>query len=287
MKNFKIKSYCKINLSLKILKKLKNGYHNISSLITFCNLHDVISISKIKNPKDKITFSGKFCKGINKKSNTITTLLKILRKKKLIKNQSFKINVKKNIPHGSGLGGASSNASYLLNYFNNKMRLKLKKNEMINMAKKIGSDVPICLEKRNTFLTGKKDKILRINNKFNLNLLVVYPNIVCSTRKIYKRNRINSSIGNEYYYNKKNSIKLIHSLKNEKNDLEKIVIKIYPRIGKIINYIKSQKGCVFSRITGSGSACIGIFSNRLNTISAQKSIRLKYPKYWCVVSKTI
>jgi 4-diphosphocytidyl-2-C-methyl-D-erythritol kinase len=287
VKNFKIKSYCKINLSLKIIKKLKNGYHNISSLITFSDLHDVISISKIKKSKDKITFSGKFCNDINKKSNTITAVLKILREKKLIKNQSFKINVKKNIPHGSGLGGASSNASYLLNYFNNKMRFKLKKNEMINMAKKIGSDVPVCLEKKNTFLTGKTDKILRMNNKFNLNLLIVYPNIICSTRKIYKRNRISNSTVNEYYYNKKNSMKLIHRLKNEKNDLEKIVIKNYPRIGKIINYIKSQKGCVFSRITGSGSACIGIFSNRPNTISAQKSIRSKYPKYWCVVSKTI
>ena len=287
MKNFKIKSYCKINLSLRIIKKLKNGYHNISSLITFSDLHDVIRISKIKKPKDKITFSGKFCNKINKKFNTITSVLKTLREKELIKNQSFKINVKKNIPHGSGLGGASSNASYLLNYFNNKMRLKLKKNEIINMAKKIGSDVPICLEKKNTFLTGKKDKIIRVNNKFNFNLLIVYPNIICSTGKIYKRNRIKSSTGNEYYYNTKNSIKLMHRLKNEKNDLEKIVIKIYPRIGKIINYIKSQKGCVFSRITGSGSACIGIFSNRSNTISAKKSIRSKYPKYWCVVSKTI
>ena len=287
MKNFKIKSYCKINLSLKIIKKLKNGYHNISSLITFCDLHDVISISKIKKSKDRITFSGKFCKNINKKTNTISALLKILREKKLIKNQSFKINVKKNIPHGSGLGGASSNASYLLNYFNDKMRLKLNKNKMVSLAKKIGSDVPICLEKKNTFLTGKKDKMIRINHKFNLNLLVVYPNIICSTRKVYRKNRVTNSRVSEYYFNKKNSIQLIHRLKNEKNDLEKIVIKIYPRIRKIINYIKSQKGCVFSRITGSGSACIGIFSNRPNTISAQKSIRLKYPKYWCVVSKTI
>ena len=140
MKNFKIKSYCKINLSLKIIKKLKNGYHNISSLITFSDLHDVIRISKIKKPKDKITFSGKFCNNINKKSNTITSVLKTLREKELIKNQSFKINVKKNIPHGSGLGAASSNASYLLNYFNNKMRIKLKKNEMVVLAKKRSQD---------------------------------------------------------------------------------------------------------------------------------------------------
>ena len=67
MKSYKIKSYCKVNLSLRVLKKLKNGYHNIMSLITFCDLHDVISISEIRDLKDKISFSGKFKKGINKK----------------------------------------------------------------------------------------------------------------------------------------------------------------------------------------------------------------------------
>ena len=80
---------------------------------------------------------------------------------------------------------------------------------------------------------------------------------------------------------------MIDYLRNEKNDLEKIVIKNYPRIGKIINYIKSQKGCVFSRITGSGSACIGIFFNMKSAIFTKKMIRLKFPSYWCVVSKTI
>ena len=287
MHKSQIKSYCKINLSLKVIKKLKNGYHNISSLITFCDPYDVISISKINGIKDKISFSGKFRKGINRKINTVTKLLRLLKEKGIVKNQSFRINIKKNIPHGSGLGGGSMNASNLLIYLNNKMKLSLKKNKMIDLAKKIGFDVPIGLEKKNTFLSGNQNKIFRINKKFNLNLLIVYPNIICSTRKIYKRNRINNSPGYEYYYNEKNRIKLVDHLKNEKNDLEKIVIKIYPRIGKIINYIRSQKGCVFSRITGSGSACIGIFSNRANTISAQKLIRSKYPKYWCVVSKTI
>jgi len=73
--NIKIKSYCKINLSLKVLKKLNSGYHNIISLITFCDLHDVISISRIRNLKDEISFSGRFKKGINKKSNTITKVM--------------------------------------------------------------------------------------------------------------------------------------------------------------------------------------------------------------------
>ena len=287
MNNFKIKSYCKINLSLKVLKKLNSGYHNIISLITFCDLHDVISISRIRNLKDEISFSGKFKKGINKKSNTITKVLNLLRSIKLLENQAFKINVRKNIPHGSGLGGGSSNAADLLNYFNSKMRLKLNKNEIKKLAGQIGFDVPVNLEKRNTFLTGKKDEILRLSQKFKLNLLIVYPNLICSTKKIYERNRkINLSKAQSIFYIKNNK-KLINLLKNENNDLEKTVIKIYPKVKKIIDYIKSQKGCYFSRITGSGSACIGIFSNMKNAIYAQKLIKLKYPKYWCTVSKTI
>ena len=54
MKKFKLKSFCKINLSLRVLKRLKNGYHNISSLITFCDLYDVISISETNLLKDKM-----------------------------------------------------------------------------------------------------------------------------------------------------------------------------------------------------------------------------------------
>ena len=287
MDNIKIKSYCKINLSLKVLRKLNSGYHNIISLITFCDLHDVISISRIRNLKDEISFSGKFKKGINKKSNTITKVLNLLRSIKLLENQAFKINVRKNIPHGSGLGGGSSNAADLLNYFNSKMKLKLSKNKIKKLAGQIGFDVLVNLKKRNTFLTGKRGEILRLNQKFKLNLLIVYPNLICSTKKIYERNRkINLSKPQSIFYIKNNK-KLINLLKNENNDLEKTVIKIYPKVKKIIDYIKFQKGCYFSRITGSGSACIGIFSTMKNAIYAQKLIKLKYPKYWCTVSKTI
>ena len=98
MKNFKIKSYCKINLFLNVIKKLKNGYHSIESLITFCDLHDVIKISKIVNQKDKISFSGKFKKNIDKNLNTITKLLDLLRKNKYLTDQFFKIDVQNALP---------------------------------------------------------------------------------------------------------------------------------------------------------------------------------------------
>ena len=286
MKKFKIKSFCKINLSLRIISK-KNNYHNISSFVTFSSLHDVISIKYISGSKDRISFSGRFKKGINKKSNPITKVLDLLKKKGLLKKKFFTINVEKNIPHGSGLGGGSANAADFLKFLNNKMHLRLNRNKIEKFSRQIGFDVQVNLEKKNSFLTGKKDKILRFRNKFGLNILIVYPNLICSTKKMYQKNTKFSPFGYIPNFNKISKKKLIEFLRNEKNDLEETVIKFYPRVKKIINTMKNQKGCYFSRITGSGSACIGIFSNMQTAIYSKKLIRLKFPKYWSVVSRTI
>ena len=211
MQKVNIKSFCKINLSLRVLKKLPNGYHDNNSLITFCDLCDVISINKIKGLKDIITFSGKFKGGINYNSNTAVKVLNLLRKNNFLLNQSFKINIQKNIPHGSGLGGASSNAAVLLNYFNKRMNLKISKKKLMKLAEQIGFDVPISLEKRNTFLTGRKGKIIRLNERFRFNILIVYPNLICSTKKIYRKNRKKSSIIDDLFFRKKGK-QLIDSL---------------------------------------------------------------------------
>jgi len=287
LKKFKIKSFCKINLSLRVFEKKNNKHHPIRSIITFCGLYDLICVHKISGPTDQIIFSGKFKNNINYQSNTVTKLLSQLRARNFLKKQFFKINIKKNIPQGSGLGGGSSNAATLLNFFNKKMKLKLNKNKIHNIARQVGFDVPIILKKRNTLLTGKKDEMIRLNKKFNLNMLIVYPNIICSTKKIYKNNKKFTIANTQSKIFTKNKHKLMHHLINETNDLEEAVLNSYPKVGKLIDFLKIQKGCYFSRITGSGSACIGIFSDIKSAILTKKLIKLKFPNYWSVVSKSI
>ena len=287
MKKTKIKSYCKINLYLKILKKLNSGYHKINSLVTFCDLHDVISISKISSKKDLISFSGKFKKRINFKSNTISKLLYLLREKNLLKKENFKINIKKNIPHGSGLGGGSSNAASLLNFINSRMKLKLKKNEIKKIAEKIGFDVPVGLEKKNAIITGKKGEVLRFDKKFNFNILIAYPNIICSTKAVYLKNKIISGSKSNFKNKINNTRKLVLFLKSQSNDLEKIVFELYPKVKNLIEFVRKQNGCYFARITGSGSACFGIFASMKSANQARKLIKIKFPNYWCMTSKTI
>jgi len=285
MINHKLNAFCKVNLSLRILNKLSNNYHKIQSFISFCNLYDEIHISEIKKPQDKINFLGKFRKGIDNKSNTITKVLKLLRKEKKLTDKAFKIKVKKNIPHGSGLGGGSSDAASLINFFNLKMKLKLNKKKIYNLASLVGADVPCCLVQKNLYLTGKKIKIIK--TKKNFNILIVFPNFLCSTRNIYLKNKEFSSARSVSSSILSNEKKLINFLQNDHNGLEKIVVKMHPIIGKIIRSIYNQEGCYFSRITGSGSACIGLFSNVKTASLAKKIIKRKFPNYWCVVSKTI
>ena len=106
-------------------------------------------------------------------------------------------------------------------------------------------------------------------------------------KKIYENNRKFDFSKTKIHFNAISKKKLIFVLKKGKNDLEETVTKLYPEVKKVINFVKIQNGCYFSRITGSGSACIGIFSSMQTALFTQKLIKLKFPKYWSVVSKTI
>ena len=125
MRNNYLKSYAKVNLSLNVTGK-RNSMHKIESIVSFVDLHDLISIKKIKSNNHIISFYGKFSKNI-KRENTVQKLLDLLDRTNLLKNEKFKITIKKNIPPEAGLGGGSMNAAAILNFlFFNKLDLSSK-----------------------------------------------------------------------------------------------------------------------------------------------------------------
>jgi 4-diphosphocytidyl-2C-methyl-D-erythritol 2-phosphate synthase len=152
MRYYKIKSYAKVNISLKVLRKLKSNLHKIESLVSFVNVYDEIFLKKINNKDHKIVFYGKFSKGISKK-NTISILLKIIEKK--LNGQKFLIKVNKKIPQKSGMGGGSMNASSVLKFLIKSQKLNLSSNEIIKISSKIGSDVIIGMQNKKSILYGK------------------------------------------------------------------------------------------------------------------------------------
>ena len=276
-----LKSFSKINLSLSVNKRLKKiGLHDIQSYFCLINLYDQIKIKKIKGQKDKVKFQGKFSKLIKKK-NSITNILTILREKNLISNY-YSVLVNKKIPVFAGLGGGTSNAVYLVKYLT---RGKISKDLLRILEKKIGSDLKLFFYEQG-FLESLK-KINNFRRKYKLYFLLIYPNIKCSTHYIYSKVKKNS-LKSQFKFNNINSkSRFIEFLINQNNDLQLVVEKKYPAIKTLIEEIGKKEGCYFSRMTGSGSACYGVFESEKVAKAALNGIKLKYPKYWSSVAKTI
>ena len=95
MKTFLIYSFCKVNLSLRVIAKLRTGLHKIQSIVTFVNLFDIIKIKEINSAQDQIKFYGKFKHNINLKNNTISKTLDLLRKNNYLKKKNLKFILKK------------------------------------------------------------------------------------------------------------------------------------------------------------------------------------------------
>ena len=278
----KINSWAKINLSLNVIKKLSNKFHNIESLITFIKICDEIKIKILNEREHKIYFTGKFSKGIPK-NNTILKLLKLLEKKKIIKNKKFEIKIKKNIPQKSGMGGGSMNAASVLKYLIKKKIIKISNKKALEVAYKVGSDVVLGLERKNSILF-KNGEVGRLKNKINLHVLITKPNIDCSTKDIYA----NVKKYSKSLYNNKNKRFFKKSyLAESRNDLENVVFKKYPKIKSLKYFILNLPNILFARMTGSGSALVAYFKSKKAANNAAKVFKSKYKNYWYIVSKTI
>ena len=278
----KINSYAKINLSLGVLGKLKNKLHRIESLVSFIDLHDEISIQQINKKKHKVFFYGRFSKNIPNK-NTISKLLELLDRQNFLKNKKYLIKIKKNIPLKSGMGGGSMNASSVLRYFVNKNKLLLNTSQISQIANKIGSDVMLGIEKKNSILQGNR-KLFRSNKKIGLYTIIIKPNFGCSTEKIYKNIKSFSKPALNKNKNKLFSVSNIISLKN---DLEKATFKKYPFLANIKQNMLNLPKVKFVRMTGSGSSLLAYFNSKKASLNAAKLLKKKYKNYWCILSKTI
>ena len=274
-----LKSYAKINLSLNVIGKRKpNKLHSIETFVSLINLADEIKINEVDSKNHKVIFIGKFSKGIPK-VNTITKLLKLMDKKKLLQKK-YKFLIKKNIPQQSGMGGGSMNAATILSFFKSEKILTKKQTE--NFAQKIGSDVILGLN-RLSKIYYSDGKVYEIKKSLKYYLVLVKPNFGCSTRKIFSLNKVFSK--KQFSKSKKNISKNI--IFNSKNDLENSAFKAHPKLKQLKNQLINWKKAEFVRMTGSGSTLVMYFNSNEAAKNALKTFKRRLNNSWCILSKVI
>ena len=186
------------------------------------------------------------------------------------------------MPVFSGLGGGTSNAFYLVKKL---IKKRINKKIVNILEKKIGSDFRLFFSDQGFLQNLKKVNIFK--KKYRLFFLLVYPNIKCSTREVYLENK---KVSSKFKYDFKSintKKKFMTVILNKSNDLQSTVEKKHPIIRNLLAEIARNKGCYFSRMTGSGSVCYGVFQSEKRAKSAVNKIKLKYPRFWISFAKTI
>jgi 4-diphosphocytidyl-2-C-methyl-D-erythritol kinase len=270
------KSFAKINLFLKVFDKNSNNYHNISSLMAFIDIYDVISVEK--GSKFELNISGKQKDKLPVENNILIKTLDLFSEKFLI-DKNLKISLEKNIPISSGLGGGSSNAATLIKILIKIFNLKINKEELINLAMKIGSDVPFCLHGKIANISGIGQNISDADiDQIELFLLIINPNIAISTQKTFSYYKNINIIDNKY--DKEHCKDLISIIKNNQNDLTESAKILCPEINNILYHLESQKNIISARLSGSGATCFGIFDNKDDLEQAFIDIYNKFPGFY-------
>jgi len=273
----KILSPAKINLYLNIKGKYpgSGGFHRIESIVERISLSDEISVRITKTPVIKLSSN---IRSLETDDNLVFKAAGLLRKKFKIPF-GFDIFLQKRIPIGAGLGGGSSNAASVLLGLNQLLDLKLKREEIYSLGRRLGSDVNFFLsESQFAFLTGRGEKVTPLENGKKFSHFIIFPGISISTKRVYAGMRVkltkffnNANIMR--YALKKGDIPLIK--KSIFNALEKRAFSLYAELGRAKMYLE-KKG-IFAKLTGSGSA----FYTVGNVISLSKLKRL-VPKEWTI-----
>jgi 4-diphosphocytidyl-2-C-methyl-D-erythritol kinase len=190
-----INAPAKINLSLLIAGKRPDGFHEIETIMAKINWYDEIFIEKAGEPGINLVCKGQYW-APDGEENLVYRAAQLLMEHCQIK-ESLKITLTKNIPAGTGLGSASSDAAATLIGLNKYLKTGLDIISLTKMASSLGSDVAFFLDGPLAFCTGKGEKIQKIDKIFNFSVLLFLPGISVSTKMVYENYRHNKTLYEE------------------------------------------------------------------------------------------
>ena len=280
MKNtIKVKTPAKINLTLEILGKREDGYHEIQSIMQAVSLYDYITLQIEEFQEIKIEISGNNSLIPYDKTNLAYISAELFIKKANISNKKINIYIEKNIPVAAGLAGGSSNAAGVLYGLNKLFNDVLNTDEMSAVASKIGADVNFCLNGGTQLATSRGEKLEKLKTAY-LPIVIVKPkNLFISAKEAYEKySQLESKPQPQapepmLRAISENSPDKIALLLN--NALEEPILKDYPEILQIKNYL-IQKGCINALMSGSGPSVFGIYFKPLDLVDLDQNHDIFY-----------
>lgn len=279
MEKIYIKARAKINLTLSILEKRPDNYHNLESVFQKINLYDEMLLEKNSKPGLELNSN---IDGVSIKENIIYKAYYKL-KEKFPNITGVRVTLNKKIPMQAGLAGGSTDCASFLIAMKKLFLLDFSEEEIVEMSASLGADVPPCLYGGIVKAEGIGEIITKIDSDLKYYLVIIKPkNTFCCTKEMFEE------LDNRVYKSEIRTDKILSAIeqkdinmlaRNLYNDFEEVTTEL-EEINEAKKVLK-ENGAINALLTGAGSCVFGIFENKEKARNAYKNLKENYETYIC------
>ena len=277
----------KVNLTLRVVGRRFDGYHDLESVVAFADCADRLSFT----PGSKLSLktTGALAGQCGDTADNLVFKAAVLLSQRVPDLRLGEFALDKVLPVAAGIGGGSADAAAALRLLAQANGLALDDPRLIEVAELTGADVPVCLASRACVMTGIGETLLPLSLP-KIPCVMVNPCVPVATRDVFAALGLRNGellvgatdvLGAPAWPEAGASVEdWVEALAAGTNDLEAPATRIQPVIGEVIAALNATNGAWLARMSGSGATCFAIYENTAEAGRAAEKLRLDHPGWW-------
>jgi 4-diphosphocytidyl-2-C-methyl-D-erythritol kinase len=273
----------KVNLTLRVLGKRADGYHDLESLVVFARVADDVTLT----PGDALGLDVDGPTAAAAGDIDANLVLRATRAlgERIAGLRFGRFALTKRIPVAAGLGGGSSDAAAALRLVARLNGLAADDARLLDAARVTGADVPVCVDPRPRVMRGIGEVLSPPLDLPALPALMVNPGVPVPTKGVFARLGLapgekRGAASEVDPLRLKDRDALIGYLTSQPNDLEAPAVALQPVIAEVLSALARQDGCLIARMSGSGATCFGLFGSEDAAAIAAQTLAAVQPSWW-------
>jgi 4-diphosphocytidyl-2-C-methyl-D-erythritol kinase len=272
----------KINLTLRVLGRRADGYHELESLVVFADLADNLTLQPAA--EDRLEIAGPFASGSGPVAENLVLKACAVARDRIGDLKCGHFLLEKNIPVAAGLGGGSADAAAALRLVAAANGLALDDDRLMSAAHAVGADVPVCLDPRPRIMRGVGEILSQPLDLPPLPAVLVNPGVPLATRDVFAKMTIEQKerpVGDV----PRELDALIEFLRQDGNDLTSAASACAPVVAEVLQALQRLPAVRLARMSGSGATCFALFGTSAEAAAAAQRVRER--KTWWVQTATL
>jgi len=277
----------KVNLTLRVVGRRTDGYHDLESLVAFADCADRLTLAPGHDLK--LTTTGPLAGECGEASDNLVFRAALLLAERVPGLKLGEFALDKVLPVAAGIGGGSADAAAALRLLARLNSLSLDDPRLREVALLTGADVPVCLLSRASEMTGVGESLLPLALP-KMPCVLVNPCVPVPTKDVFAALGLRSGellvgasdvLQSSAWPEEGASLEdWVEALSLSSNDLEQPAMRIQPVIGEVLSALNATNGAWLARMSGSGATCFAIYENTAEAERASRKIKVDHPKWW-------